>query len=505
MSLLQAVIEALDLVIFTYFVLYCAVNLGLLAIATFSVRRSLEEAHVLRRPDDAASPFAPLVSLIVPAYNEEVTIVDSLRSLLRLQYPRFEVIVVNDGSKDETTRVLREAFDLVRNDVDYNPLLGTSPVRGFYRSRAQLPPAVERLVLVDKANGGKADAINAGLNASRGTFVTTMDADSLIGGRALTAAIQPFLDDPTAVVATGGQVALSNGCRVQDGELVSVGLSGNWLARFQVVEYMRSFTQSRVALGELDSLLILSGVFAVFQRELLLAAGGFLTKHMRSRIGREYCGPENETVCEDMEVVVRLHRYSHDHRIRTRVVMLPFPLAWTEAPEVWRNLGKQRNRWYRGLWEVLSLHRAMIFNPRYGAVGLFALPYQLLFEALAPIVEATGYLLVPLSYLGGILSLEAMLSFVAVAVAFSAFLSTGSVLLAVWRLKLSPHEEARALIDYRGFRTLGKLVVTGFVGMFGYRQYLIWWQLRGLRDFLAGRKSWDKFARKGFQPKGGES
>lgn len=500
MQLIQTIIGLLDLIVFTYFGLYCLLNLSMLVISMFSVRRHLEMAQLFKERTESPSVFAPLISLVVPAYNEEVTIVASVGSLLKLRYPRYEIILVNDGSKDRTVEVLKEAFRFVRSDVDYNPHLGTAPVRGFYRTTIELPPSVERLVLVDKSNGGKADAINAGLNASRGNYVATMDADSLIVDRSLLAVIQPILDDPNRILAIGGQVALTNGCRVEDGQVVEIELPKKWIARFQVVEYMRSFTQSRVALGELNGLLILSGVFALFQREMLLAAGGFLTKHMRSRIGHEYCGLNAETVCEDMEVVVRIHRYIIEHGIEGKVVFLPFPTAWTEAPEVWKHLGKQRNRWYRGLLEVLWYYRKMMFRPRYGRIGLFSLPYQLLFEALAPIIEVVGYIMVPLSVLSGVLSLSAMVSFVSLALAYSLFLSTGSVLLAVWRIRLKGRRQPQALIDYRGFHALLVMVLTGILCNLGYRQYLIYWQLRGLKDFLAGRKSWDKFARKGFAP-----
>lgn len=501
MSALTAIVLILDLIVFSYFLMYCLINLGMLVISCFKVRHTMEIAQVFETADEPEACFAPLISLVVPAYNEDVTIVQSVTSLLGLKYPRYEIIMVNDGSKDNTVEVLKEAFELIRSDVDYNPLLGTSKVRGFYRSRAKLPESVERVVLVDKENGGKADAINAGLNASRGTYVASMDADSLMVERSLLTTIQPILDDPNRVLACGGQVALSNGSRVEGGNVVEVLLPKKWIARFQVVEYMRSFTQSRIALGELNSLLILSGVFALFQRELLLAAGGFLTKHMRSRIGQEYTGIGSETVCEDMEVVVRLHRYIIEHKIEGKIILLPFPSTWTEAPEIWINLGKQRNRWYRGLLEVLWFYRAMMFRPRYGMIGMFSLPYQLLFEALAPIIEVIGYLMIPLSLMSGILSLRAMFSFVAMALAFSLFLSTGSILLAIWRIKIGGKEEARALIEYRGAWTLLLMIATGILSNLGYRQYLIYWQLRGLKDFLAGRKSWDKFARAGFETK----
>lgn len=506
MELVKSALLFFDAIIFLYFGLYCVVNTVLLAVSFFSVRRDLERSQLQvgeaidRSQRDA---FSPLLSLIVPAYNEEVTIVDSVRSLLRLDYPAYEVIMVNDGSKDRTVEVLKSAFQLVRNDVDYHPLLGAQPVKGFYRTTIELPKQVVRLVLVDKENGGKADAINAGINASQGSYVATMDADSLMIKDALHAIVQPILDDPNRVLAVGGSIALSNGCKVQDGKIIEVALPKTWIARFQVVEYMRSFIQSRTALGQLNSILILSGVFAVFQRQALVAIGGFLTKHMRSKVGIEYCGAGSETVCEDMEVVVRMHRYAKDHGLEARICFIPLPTSWTEAPEIYLSLGKQRNRWYRGLLEVLVLHRKMMGNPKYGRVGVFSLPYQLLFEGLAPILEASGYLLLPISYLVGILSLEALVAFTLFALMFNFFLSVGSVLVAIFRVRVHNKTSPVAMFDYHGFYTLLVLTMAGFLSNLGYRQFLVYWQLRGLKDFLAGKKSWDKFARQGFAPTAG--
>jgi cellulose synthase/poly-beta-1,6-N-acetylglucosamine synthase-like glycosyltransferase len=199
-----------------------------------------------------------------------------------------------------------------------------------------------------------------------------------------------------------------------------------------------------------------------------------------------------------MEVIVRLHRYLLDKGREGRAECLPFPLAWTEAPEIWEHLGKQRNRWYRGLWEVLSIHRGMMLRPRYGRIGMFALPYQLLFEALAPLLETAGYLVVPLSFFAGILSLPAMISFVSFALAFNLLLSAGSVYVSIRRMRLEKSSEETVLMDYRGVKTILLLVFSGLLSNLGYRQYLIYWQLKGLKEFLQGRKSWDKFARQGF-------
>jgi cellulose synthase/poly-beta-1,6-N-acetylglucosamine synthase-like glycosyltransferase len=245
--------------------------------------------------------------------------------------------------------------------------------------------------------------------------------------------------------------------------------------------------------------LVLSGVFALMRRDLVVAIGGFLTKHMRSRVTLEYCGVGAHTVCEDMEIVVRLHRYLLDHDVPGKVTMLPFPTAWTEAPENYRDIGKQRARWYRGLLEVLNYHRGMIFRPRFGAVGMFSLPYQLLFEALAPVLECLGIVGLLFTLTLDMISGRAVGVFLLFAMSVNLCLSTLSVLICI-RAENVGHadEQGLALFRYASIKHTLVLVLAGMLSNLGYRQYLVVWQVKGLWDFLNGKKGWDKFARKGF-------
>lgn len=496
---LARVLWVLDNVVVAYVALFFLVNFALLALAHGRVRRDLKAEHVRPAATGRGDRFLPTVTLLVPAYNEEVTIAESIRSLLRLDYPAYEIVICNDGSKDRTVEVLVREFDLVRVDLEDSGRLATARVRGFYERRGGLPPGVRRLLLIDKDNGGKADALNAAINLAQGDFVTSMDADSLLEPDALLRAVQPVALDPEGIVAIGAQVGLSNGSVVAGGRVEKLLLPRSWIARFQVVEYMRSFVQGRTALSALNSVLILSGVFALMRRDLVLAVGGYLTKHMRSRLGIQYCSEGAHTVCEDMEVVVRLHRYLLDKGLPGRVVSLPFPVAWTEAPENYRDLGKQRARWYRGLLEVLSYHRAMMLRPRFAQVGLFSLPYQLFFEALAPVLESVGYVLLVLTLALGALSPAALVVFLAFATALNLALSSLSVVLAIYSERGSTvRAKGVSLFPYAHLRDVLTLVFAGFLSNFGYRQYLVLWQLRGLWDFLKGKKGWDKFARRGF-------
>jgi cellulose synthase/poly-beta-1,6-N-acetylglucosamine synthase-like glycosyltransferase len=444
------------------------------------------------------SPFTPPLSVIVPAYNEEKTIVDSLESILRIRFPRAEIIIVNDGSGDGTLRRIIDEFGFERVEITYEERITTSPVRGFYEKRTSLPSGVTRWVLVDKENGGKADALNAGINASTCPFFVSMDADSLIDPDALLQAFRVMLaDDGVAVI--GGQVALANGCEIRGGRVERIGLPGSSLARFQVVEYVRSFSLGRTALGVLDSILIVSGVFGIFRKETVLGVGGYLTRFLTGKIAREYAGEGRTTVCEDMEIIVRIQRYIREKRLRQRVAFTPYPLCWTEAPEDARSLGKQRNRWTRGLAETLSYHRTLLFSRRHGRIGMFAYPYFLLFEFLGAPIEIAGYLLLPVFYLLGILSVSYLVIFFLVSAGFGTVVSVAAVASAAWpeRRGEGPKGPPGSLLRYRG-GDVAILLLYGFLENFGYRQMTLWWRVRGLWDFLFTEKGWEKFERKGF-------
>lgn len=501
MHFLSALLTAFDALVVAYIGVFFVLNLFFVFLSLKEIRRELGSEHARPAMGRSKSNYLPQITLLVPAYNEEVTITESVQSLLKLQYPSFEIIICNDGSKDRTVEVLKRAFHFVRTELEYNEHLHCAKIRAFYEVRGPLPAGLKRLVLIDKENGGKADALNAAINVAKGDFVTSMDADSLLTPDALLLAARAIVDDPEDVVAVGVQVGISNGSRVENGRVVEMLLPKKWIARFQIAEYMRSFAQGRIAFAACKSLLILSGVFALMRRDLVVSVGGFLTKGMRTRIGIEYCGVGAHTVCEDMEIVVRLHRYLLDKKLPGKVTILPFPTAWTEAPENYTDLGKQRARWFRGLWEVLNYHRGILFNARFGRIGLFAMPYQLVFEALAPIIECLGYIGLLVTATFGVLSLRALIGFLALAAAINLCLSTLSILLCVFSQRGTRGEsEGLALFRYAKLTDVAILLFAGIVSNIGYRQYLVGWQLKGLYDFTRGRKGWDKFARKGFAP-----
>ena len=488
-----------------YFILYNSYTLTLIAISARQVRRRVA-GHFVQDLDliDRGDLTKPL-TMIVPAYNEEVTIVDSVTNLVHCDYPRFEIIVVNDGSGDRTLERLREAFRLRRTEVPYRAAVATARVRGTYEATGPLPPSVMRVVVIDKENGGKADALNAGINASAAPYFVSLDADSILDERALKELMRIIQEDPR-VVAVGGQVAIANGCTIRNSRVVRVGLPARALARFQMVEYFRCFTTGRTGLDRIDAILILSGVFAVFEKETVIRAGGYLTPFVRHRITREYVGERVGTVCEDMEIVVRLHRFVRDKLHDRRIAFLPHPVAWTEVPETLDSLRKQRGRWYRGLRESLRYHRPMLARRQFGRIGWFALPTFWVFEYWGPLVELAGYAFVAFLWVmeqvfgRSFINYDYLWAFLLASLGYGILVNIFAVLVGVWRFRLGLADRLqRGLLPFERRGDVALLLLYAVLENFGYRQLTLYWRLRGLWDAWRGKTGWEKFARVGFR------
>jgi cellulose synthase/poly-beta-1,6-N-acetylglucosamine synthase-like glycosyltransferase len=294
-----------------------------------------------------ASPFAPSLSILAPAYNEENTILENVKSLMSLHYNNFEVIIINDGSKDKTLETLIENFGLYKIPFAYNDKVSTKAVRGVYKSTIA---SWNKLVVVDKENGGKADAINVGINVSQYGIFACIDVDCIIEQDGLLKMIKPFLEHTESrVIATGGVVRIANSCDVEDGKISKVNLPDKFLPRVQVLEYFRAFLLGRMAWSRLDGLLLISGAFGFFDKEIAIIVGGY----------------NHATVGEDMELTVRMRKYMEQQNKKYLVPFIPDPLCWTEAPESSKILSRQRNRWARGTIETLLMHKDIFFNPKY--------------------------------------------------------------------------------------------------------------------------------------------
>ncbi|HEY1242586.1 MAG TPA: glycosyltransferase [Bryobacteraceae bacterium] len=414
-----------------------------------------------------ASPLVPAVSILAPAYNEAASIRESVRAMLRLSYPQFEVIVINDGSKDETLQALIEEFHLYRSARFYENTLPGKPVRGVYESMDPIP-----LVVVDKENGGKADALNVGINVARYPLVCAVDCDSLLESDALLRVARPYLEDPERVLAVGGIVRVANGCEVSGGRVLKVDLPRSWIGRCQVVEYLRSFLGGRVAFSAFNALIIISGAFGLFSKRAVLAVGGYRT----------------DTVGEDMELIVRLHRWARSQKMDYRIVFQPDPVCWTEVPESLKILKRQRNRWQRGSFETFWIHKDMVLRPKFGGLGMFAFPYFILFETFGPIVELAGYVLTLLGLALRVFDPQVAWLFFLASVMYGMILSTASVVL-----------EELSTKRYPRVRNLFLLIMASLVENLGFRQLLTVWRALAFVDLMRGNKSWGAMERQGLQ------
>ncbi|HUH11961.1 MAG TPA: glycosyltransferase [Longimicrobiales bacterium] len=463
-------VQTLNWLVLTYFVLLNLFYLGTSLFAFRALRRYSRRLKALDVEDLVASGGAPSITLIAPAYNEASTIVESVRSLLTLKYPEYDILVVNDGSRDATLARLQEAFELEPTVRAPTADIATMPVRALYRSRRY-----PNLWVIDKENGGKADTLNAGLVHARTPLFCAMDADSLLEPEALIRVVRPFLEDESTV-AVGGIIRIVNGCRVRSGEVVDVRLPESLLARFQVLEYLRAFLSGRMGWDALRATLIISGAFGIFRRDVVVDAGGFAPG----------------TVGEDLELVVRLHRHCLERGRPYRIAFVPDPVAWTEAPEDLRVLAGQRDRWQRGLAETLTRHRTMLLRARYGRIGLFAYPYFYFLELMGPVIELLGYTSFLISVLLGWASASFVAAFLLVAFVFGTALSTAAVGL-----------EELTFRRYPRTSDLLKLFWLAVAENFGYRQLVAFWRTRGIWSWLRRVEGWGEMTRTGFRERGG--
>jgi len=464
-------IRFLDISNHTLFWYYLASNLAyltmlLVALKTSTAHQRRLESHRLNWIKEA--PLAPPITIIAPAHNEESSIRVAVRNLLALDYPQLEVIVVNDGSEDRTLEQMREEFRLRLVRAVYVPEATSALVRGLYRSETDA-----RLLVVDKEPGGsKADAVNAGLNAATSPYVCIVDADSILENDALLRIMVPILEDPKRVIAVGGIIRVLNGSEIAGGHLRRVRLPRKTIEAIQVVEYLRAFLIGREAWGQGNMLMIISGAFGLFRTDLVRAVGGYRPR----------------AIGEDFDLVTRLHKHLLEKGADYRIDFVPDPMCWTEAPSDLQSLSRQRARWQKGLLDVLWLTRGMLFRPRYGRIGCFALPYLWVFEFAAPVIEILGIVTIVLAAVLGVLSRAFFLQFLLFGYAFATVISIGAVL-----------QEEITYKRYNDWQDVVRLVSYCFLEHFPYRQMHMFWRLRGIWQYLRGDTSWAPLKRKGLR------
>lgn len=418
------------------------------------------------------SPYAPSITIIAPAYNEGKTIIENIRSLLSIHYIDFEVVIINDGSKDDSLEKIIAHYQLEKVDYFVNYILPSKPVRGVYKS---INKAYKKLIVIDKENGGKADSLNAGINICNKKYFAAIDVDCILEEDAILRMIKPFLEySNSRVIATGGVIRIANSCKIRDGKIVEINFPTNWIARFQVLEYTRAFLMGRMAWSRLNGLLIISGAFGIFDREIVIKSGGYDIK----------------TVGEDMELVVRMRRYMIENDLKYKIVYIPDPLCWTEVPESLNILSRQRSRWTRGNMETLFKHMTLFFNPKYGVLGMLSHPFWFFFEWLAPIIEFLGFFYVILICIMG----DPNWPFFLLLLGFTYLFA---VCYSAWAVVFEEFTFAR----YRRKRDVFRLILISLVEPIFFHPLNVWYAIRGNFQYLTGVTSWGKMERKGFAGK----
>lgn len=432
------------------------------------IRRHVAETSFIDYRQILTSPLSPKISIIAPAYNEALNIVDNAKSLLALEYPNFEVVIVNDGSKDETLQRLIDAYKLEKTALLIQKSVDCKEILGVYKARDE---AVSHLTVVDKRNGGKSDALNAGINVCVGEMFACIDVDCVLERDALLRMIKPFLEETDQkVIATGGVIRLANDCIISDGRLIEINVPRNLIARAQVLEYMRAFLLSRVAWAKINGLLLISGALGLFDKQTVIEAGGY----------------SHKTVGEDMELVMRMRRMMEERKQPYAVRYIPDPLCWTEGPSSWAILGRQRNRWTRGLMDCLKFHRSVFLNPRYRLMGMVSYPFWFFYEWLAPIAETIGLFFCAIMWALGLINASSFWLLLATVYSYAVGLSC----MAIW-------VDQKTYLQYRSKRDLGRLLFIALIEPFFYHPFTVYSSIRGNIDYMRGKKGWGSMTRQG--------
>lgn len=452
--------------ILTLFIFGSYLLLGIFS--ALELRKYLRKNSYINYNSLVLSPLSPMITIIAPAFNESKTIIDNIRTLLSLYYNNFEVILVNDGSTDDTFNKVKEAYDLVKVNYYFDYRIPCEKIRGVYKSKN---PSYKRLTVIDKNNGGKADSLNAGINISRSNLIISIDADSIIEPDAILKLVKPFLEEKDRkVIGTGGVIRIVNSCDIEKGHIRAINLPEELLPRLQVLEYTRAFLLGRMAWSNLDGLILISGAMGMFDRETVIKAGGYNVK----------------TVGEDMELVLRMRRYMAEHDKKYKVTYIPDPLCWTEVPSDVKSLRKQRTRWTRGLIESLWAHRRILLNKSYGRLGMLGYPYWLLFEWLSPLVAFAGMVYTVFLALTGAMNWPFFLLLFLFVYSFAICLSTWAVLF-----------EEITFHKYRRKRDVIRLILTSLLEPFIYPMHTFF-AVRGNFEAMTGKKGWGKAERRGF-------
>ena len=468
MTVESFIFHFLTIGIFIYTVVLFGFYIFIAFFSTAEIRKYLRINRFSDFRIPAASEHLPGISIVAPAYNEAANIVENVRSMLSIHYNAVELIIVNDGSKDDSLQRLITAYDLYKSNIFINEQIPTKKIKGIYKSNN---PVFKKLLVVDKENGGKADALNVGINVSSYEYFVCLDVDCVLEQDALLKMIKPFLEETKVrVIASGGVVRIANDCKIENGRLVEVRLPKKFLPRMQTLEYIRSFLLGRMAWSRMNGLLLISGAFGAFDKEIVIKCGGYST----------------DTVGEDMELIVRMRRYMEENKLPCKVTYIPEPLCWTEAPVTYKILGRQRNRWTRGTIETLRTHRKMFFNPKYRVLGMLSYPYWLFFEQLASPIEFFGIIAFIIFAFLGMISWSLFFVLLACVFLFGFLFSVFSILM-----------EVQTYNQYKSEKDNFKLIGTALLEPFIFHPFVVWSAIQGHIDYFRKKNSWGEMTRQG--------
>ncbi|WP_291921564.1 glycosyltransferase [Chitinophaga sp.] len=452
--------------LFTYALLAI---LSMLAIRKYVKRNNTHQLELL-----SSSPLAPGITILAPAYNEGLTIVSNVRSLLTLNYPRYEIIIINDGSADDTMEQLIKEFKIVPVDFAYNVRIQTKPVRSIYKST---DPAYSSLVVIDKVNGkSKADAVNAGINIATFNYFVCTDVDCILHKDTLLELIRPVMqEERKRVIAVGATLRIANSSEFDEGVMTRMRAPKQLLPRFQEVEYIRSFVLGKMGWSYINCVPNVSGGLGLFDREVATRCGGY----------------DHSSFGEDMELLTRMCRYAHDNNINYAVRYIPKTLCWTEAPASIKIFSRQRVRWSRGLAQLMAAHFSMFLNPRYGRMGLIVVPFNFFFELLAPLVEFSGIIVYIILAALHLINWPYALLLLLFVYTYAIMITTISIL---W--------DQLSFRYYKSWREVASLCLMPFLEFLLYHPLIVINSLRGYYNFLTGKRStWGNMQRQGFGKK----
>lgn len=457
--------------IFIYMMITILSYTIMLVSAFFQLKKEYRLNKEAQAYEDIVSDNSKPVSILVPVYNEEIGVIDSIHSLLSLRYAETELIVINDGSTDGTQEKVIDHFQMIRVDKVIRQQLETKKVHHVFQSTTH-----PNLWLIEKENGGKADALNAGINFARYPYFCSIDGDSILDEKSLLRVMKPLINDNN-VIAAGGNVRIANGNDVDLGFIMRTKLSKNPLIIMQIIEYFRAFLMGRIALSRYNLILIISGAFSVFEKKSVIEVGGY----------------SKNVIGEDMELVVKLHRHIKENNLNKKIEFIPDPVCWTEAPESLSVLRRQRRRWHQGLIESLWKHKRMSFNPKYGAIGFISFPYYWIVEAIGPVIELGGYIYVIISFFLGNIYFEFAIFLSLLFILYGTIFSATSILLESW-----------ALNTYPRIRDVSLLILLSLTEVFWYRPLTLIWRVEGIFTAMLRKSEWGDMKRTGLSKRGTE-